>query len=475
MHQVYSGALCNISGTGFKDGSRSLFHSSIHEITNVVEVKLGDGLSYEDFDPVGPGTFHLIDYNLVDVNIGQAPLLSRGWVLQERLLSKCIMHFTGGELFWECGELLAAQTFPQGVCQQLDKSALVDKLVFNPAATKVSSLNKHSTSQLNSNCPGHLAPASWSLLKMSEAHETVETETDRDADGPAAMIGNWGLIVRSYTTMKLTEPDDKLVAIAGVARLFQPRIQSAYLAGLWQRDLLFQLLWYKEEINAVKAPELICYRAPSWSWASLNEPVVQPSKLVSTWREDEPRIFSQVLEAVVVPKGHDEFGEIRSGYLRLRGPLIVVEYRPSAPFELTSSHHRDRVNNLFMMLDDPLIFTKSGSQEHQYIPRIVVDCCGKTWDDGHISFLVPLRMQDDADYMQDLSDEAIGKDSEFGRSELTGLILAPTTTKGEYRRVGVFESSDESDFVKFQIATRNIPSCLYEDYDGDNQYTMKII
>lgn len=40
------------------------------------------------------------------------PLVARGWTFQERLLSLRLVHFTAGELMWECNELSACECQP---------------------------------------------------------------------------------------------------------------------------------------------------------------------------------------------------------------------------------------------------------------------------------------------------------------------------------------------------------------------------
>lgn len=45
--------------------------------------------------------------------VNSAPLSQRGWVFQERILSKRAVHF-GHQLYWECASLSACETFPEG-------------------------------------------------------------------------------------------------------------------------------------------------------------------------------------------------------------------------------------------------------------------------------------------------------------------------------------------------------------------------
>jgi len=53
----------------------------------------------------------------------------------------------------------------------------------------------------------------------------------------------WDNIVAAYTQPRLTQDIDKLVAISGIAQVFQTKTADDYLAGLWKRSLPYQLLW----------------------------------------------------------------------------------------------------------------------------------------------------------------------------------------------------------------------------------------
>ncbi|KAI6837356.1 hypothetical protein KC340_g4460 [Hortaea werneckii] len=91
-----------------------------------------------------------------------------------------------------------------------------------------------------------------------------------------------------------------------------PRCQKGgqYLAGLWRDERIeAQLCWRVEE------PRLrpTTWRAPSWSWASVDGPVLyaptQPGMC-----EDE---YAHVVDATVTPLAGDIFGELSGGVLRL--------------------------------------------------------------------------------------------------------------------------------------------------------------
>ncbi|KAF2727333.1 HET-domain-containing protein [Polyplosphaeria fusca] len=48
-------------------------------------------------------------------NIMGSHLNTRGWVVQERLLPSRVLHCSKKELVWECNEMIASETFPQGI------------------------------------------------------------------------------------------------------------------------------------------------------------------------------------------------------------------------------------------------------------------------------------------------------------------------------------------------------------------------
>src|SRR2546429_7258411 len=55
----------------------------------------------------------------------------------------------------------------------------------------------------------------------------------------------WWKIIEIYSQCNLTRKEDKLVAISGLAKEVYTALggHDEYLAGLWRRNLLSQLLW----------------------------------------------------------------------------------------------------------------------------------------------------------------------------------------------------------------------------------------
>jgi hypothetical protein len=164
-------------------------------------------------------------------------------------------------------------------------------------------------------------------------------------------LEDWRTIVSLYSTGELSYSHDKLVALSGLAREIKKSIGSQYLVGLWRSFLEYQLLWAFEDQMNVGLPEpqnktpyarLLeteeltrehwqdlneIYRAPSWSWASVDGHVITASKLRSGLDEEvlDDEVLIDVSDVCVTPKFPDiEMGEIVGGYLRVRGSLVNV-------------------------------------------------------------------------------------------------------------------------------------------------------
>jgi len=152
------------------------------------------------------------------------PLLGRGWVFQERMLSPRFLHFGHSELTWECSSLFW--------CQCGD----------NFATPRGPSQGRRF----------HSASAAASL----------------DSDGAVEV---WQSIVMEYSRLALSFPTDRFPALSGLARQWQAIRGCDYLAGLWRSSLVRDLQWKVESGHQKPKPE--AWRAPSWSWASVDSTI----------------------------------------------------------------------------------------------------------------------------------------------------------------------------------------------------------
>lgn len=202
------------------------------------------------------------------------PLLRRAWCFQEHILSPRVIQFGPQEIVWECKETL------QCPCERIwhdhSRKSRFEKLL---------------------------------QTSIDKSRDVVETRLSRS---------EWTLgIVPAYSSMLLTHPSDRLVAISGVARVLKPSYKSDYLAGLWKIDLLDDLCWRVDPRFEFPQARPKQYIAPSWSWAAVNCPV--------NWQAHtgfDRDIQAEVVHAHCKLKTADPFGAVSDGSLTVRGALV---------------------------------------------------------------------------------------------------------------------------------------------------------
>jgi len=144
--------------------------------------------------------------------------------------------------------------------------------------------------------------------------------------------------VYTYSRLKLTNPEDKLIAVSGIVKHIQEIVDDQYLAGLWRKDFAYWLLWQAD--NTTTSRPSGPYRAPSWSWASIdgkcgmhNAKASEKNKFwdddLTTPPEDEEFIEDEVLISVhgvhIEPVGNDATGQISDGRPIVMGQLAKAK------------------------------------------------------------------------------------------------------------------------------------------------------
>jgi hypothetical protein len=212
------------------------------------------------------------------------PLLTRGWVYQERMLSRRYLHFYRNELMLECRE--------QRVCEC-------------------------------GNHPGRLDVYGEQLAAKSKYHNP----------GVNRLAASWQKVVMNYSMLRLSESSDKLPAIFGCAQDMGDPDRGIYLAGLWERTLGEDLLWTPRNYSTVSHPTN--WRAPSWTWASIDTP--DGVKFLAGGVGDAAAGAStslkafqkQIIEARCDPKDPNSSFDIdrAAAYLRIKCKLIKAHIR----------------------------------------------------------------------------------------------------------------------------------------------------
>lgn len=245
----------------FRPVSRLQPHETQEQIKEAREKLQGKPFSRQE----GIRRCILIDVSHWDDLVNTAPVNIRAWVLQERLLAPRVLHFSNGQIAWECSEFEESEGYPAGVPKYLLRD---DRILRKP-------LNK-------------------GLIPDEHGRELRKIRL-RGAQDPDAHLGDiyafelWSRIVEEYSKLSLTEGKDKLVALSGIAEFVATKVigseqsSAVYRAGLWDKYLASQLLWKVEPVfkpysRVFEHPSRrprdangdLLYRAPSFSWASID-------------------------------------------------------------------------------------------------------------------------------------------------------------------------------------------------------------
>lgn len=396
MHQVYSHSYCTIAASASVDSSQGLFRQRSPQFLYPPEIEIpwlnnNSGQKYQ-----------LVDTLFWDSQIKGQPLHRRGWVVQERLLAPRVLHFSSQQLVWECRELDAAEKYPGGLPVILASSA--------------SALFKG----LDPNKDGAR------LRKLSR----------EDPDPKFNAHHLWDKIVKAYTSAMLTFGDDKLIALSGIAKRQQAELEDQYVAGLWRKWLPSQLLWHVDNCRQIDntasvRPEK--YRAPSWSWASVDG-------VISTGKFSDDGVIVDVLEVSITPATADPTGLVKSGFLRLRGVLKELQLK-----------RHEFLNNYWWMTVNGVDIRKQGEKEWERMGPIVhLDVDEPESSLAATKYCVPVRIP-----------------SEYN-TLIIGLILETTgCTSGQFRRIGIFQAIDEELYLMILARHENESNLPCESYDAE--------
>ena len=132
----------------------------------------------------------------------------------------------------------------------------------------------------------------------------------------------WARIVETYSKCALTDTKDKLIALAGIAKHMSLLLKDEYVVGMWHRYLASELLWLVNDPFNANRPA--CrpseYRAPSFSWASIDG-VVQPGY------SSDKDLLIEVLTVELQHVTADVTGLVQSGSLLLKCQLQKLSMR----------------------------------------------------------------------------------------------------------------------------------------------------
>jgi hypothetical protein len=226
--------------------------------------------------------------------IRMLPLYTRGWVVQERFLAPRVLHFGRDRIFWECKELsMAEDSFPQG---------------------------------FRDSCPEYESILTWPFDLSNSTHQPPHVNADNKTQAVSDPVwARWQEMINEYTRCDLSFPDkDIFIALAGIAEKFGEHYNHQYVAGSFRQHLPFDLLWQNKGERSEE------WRAPSWSWASIDGQVqfaVGDCPYCDECCDRFATVRDVRIELATVNFG---YGPVKRAELTLRGYVLPCRIEPLA-------------------------------------------------------------------------------------------------------------------------------------------------
>ena len=211
MHNIFRGSQLTIAAGQSSDSSKGCFPTReclpgtgfVSNIEAADEVKARAGR-----------LFRLYNGDVRNKAINSNILSTRGWTLQEQLLSTRIATYSEPHLLWHCHSCFATES----------------GLVLDPDFIQSSAI---------------------SFLYQ----DILQDERLRQF--------TWRQIVENYTLREFTHPSDRIPAIAGLIQYFSSLFQDNPVLGLWPKTFARDLGWMRlTEANDVSKVTGL----PSWTW-----------------------------------------------------------------------------------------------------------------------------------------------------------------------------------------------------------------
>ncbi|CZR64467.1 uncharacterized protein PAC_14365 [Phialocephala subalpina] len=295
------------------------------------------------------------------------PLNTRGWTFQERELSPRILHFSADQMWWECRSIrdqedpaleddninepatsIRRKTELMRLQEQLARAeadyARFAKVRINKDhdATIFTGLIVNQVVQLR--CLDNMLMASTPLTSPAMLQELIITE---------ARYNTWLKVVQDYSARIFTVITDRFPALSGLASEMQATHGGEYVAGVWRDDMLRSLLW-RRDLKSMHSTSMHTphrrpseYRAPSWSWAAIDQAISYDLVTINRLQIDRLRPTTAHIENVsLVPAGSDPKGRLKGGSMLIRGKLKL--YTPSSVSRSMVFHFdfRDEVEDI---------------------------------------------------------------------------------------------------------------------------------
>jgi len=245
----------------------------------------------------------------VDVLAGQ-PLSQRAWTLQETSLSPRVLHLCEDQLFWSCQRGMVGEDGCHFESGPFPINTVIERQALPRSEYGL--------------CGDHTASLIGHTIEENGQQRHVPIEGfPPSSPSYGRWDRGWLAVVEDFSTRNISEPADKLPALSGLAHAIFEKTGERYLAGLWEDHVLEDLCWrvhIRDETimqrvggftyvlgNVFRAPALPSkYRAPTWSWASLDANIMFIPL-------DYTRILADLVDYYINYTTADRMGQVGEG------------------------------------------------------------------------------------------------------------------------------------------------------------------
>ncbi|KAE8309242.1 hypothetical protein BDV41DRAFT_567522 [Aspergillus transmontanensis] len=195
--------------------------------------------------------------------------------------------------------------------------------------------------------------------------------------------------------------DPSISATSAVAKRFSTNVSGKYLAGQWEEDLHYGLLWVNTDCDGENSDMKTTYTAPSWSLAC------QPCP--------KAKVLTTETSFTI-----DPYGQITDGFVSLSAKAYKIS---------STRHWGIHVNH------EPLFRHGSNGDSISDVTLRLPLASGEGGYNAHVRF--------DRNYILEehlISQMSIVLICSNGWDEMLGLVVLPSATRDEYTRAGLFMS-----------------------------------
>ncbi|KAK3388011.1 heterokaryon incompatibility protein-domain-containing protein [Podospora didyma] len=316
MAGIYENSTITLAATVAADGRDGLFTPPRESLAGYVtvgapfKVKLGE-ITWDELSKLGAGYYlvkewpsdnrkhpgYFFHYGADNALAGNAALLGRGWVYQERVLSRRVLHFGHSELLWECNQGVSCQ------CGNWRHSGSRHPGAQFPKLQHAQSLNGSNFQSLPESMEGYMFGLRY----------------------------RWQRIVSEFSALSITFESDRIPAVAGIAKQFLTRLPPGslnFVLGVWKEFLFEHLLWqpaYWTTSDSTRwlsaQPGDPAARPPSWTWASVGGAVQYPMEDPSMNAPASPQATDRDPKIAQIPWSDSETDRLLG---RVTGDLILL-------------------------------------------------------------------------------------------------------------------------------------------------------